>query len=243
MKTVGIVQARMGSTRLPGKVLMDLCGEPVLARVVTRARRAGLPDQIVVATTTLPQDDVIAELCDRRGWPVFRGEAEDVLDRYYRAATAFEAETVVRITSDCPLIDPDVIDRTILALRAALPRADYACTFLPKRTFPLGLDVEAFSFEALERAWREDADPALREHVTEYILRNPRSFALRGVRALRDASHHRWTVDTTEDLELVRRIYEALGRDDFTWHEALRVVESNPWWHEINAHVAQKAAP
>lgn len=243
MKTVAIIQARMGSTRLPGKVLMDVCGEPMLARVVARTRRAGLPDQVVVATTRLPQDDAIVELCGRRGWPVFRGDAEDVLDRYYRAAIAFEAEAVVRVTSDCPLIDPDLVDRTIVALRAAPPRADYACTFLPERTFPLGLDVEALSFEALERAWREDANPALREHVTEHILRNPRRFTLRGVRGQRDASRHRWTVDTHEDLELVRRIYDALDRDDFTWLDALRVVESNPWWAEINAHVAQKAAP
>jgi len=240
-RTVAIVQARMGSERLPGKVLLPLLGEPMLTRVMRRAARAGRLDAVVVATTDQPADDAIVELAERESWHVVRGSAHDLLDRYVVAARAHDAEVIVRITSDCPLIDPEVIDRTVAAFEEA--DVDYASNSLEPRTFPRGLDVEVVSRTALERAWREDADPAWREHATPYIYRHPEAFKVLAVRSEDDQSGQRWSVDTPEDYELVRRIYETIGRDDFGWREALAVVEAHPDWMALNRHVVQKHLP
>ena len=240
-RTVAIIQARLGSTRLPGKVLLPLLGEPMLTRVVRRTSRAGRLDGVVVATTTQPADQAIVELAEREGWPVVRGSPGDLLDRYLVAARGHDAEVVVRITSDCPLIDPDVIDLTIDAFAAA--DVDYASNSLEPRTYPRGLDVEVMTRAALERAWREDSDPAWREHATPFIYRNPAKFRLLRVASDDDQSAHRWAVDMPEDFELVRRIYEALGRDDFGWRDALAVVEAHPDWLDLNRNVVQKAVP
>ncbi len=239
--TVAIIQARTGSTRLPGKVLLPLLGEPMLTRVVRRVARAVRLDEVVVATTTLPADDVIDALGRRQGWPVERGSELDLLDRYVMAARRHGAAVVVRVTSDCPIIDPAVIDRTIEAFGAQ--PCDYASTAIAPRTYPNGLDVEVASIGALERAWREDRDPAWREHATPYLYRHPELFRLLRVPAEDDQSAVRWSVDTAEDYELVRRIYEAIGRDDFTWREALAVVDAHPDWTDLNRHVVQKAVP
>ena len=239
--TVAIIQARMGSTRLPGKVLLPLLGEPMLTRVMRRTSRARQLRKTVLATTDQPADDAIDELAEREGWPVVRGSASDLLDRYVVAARAHDAEVIVRITSDCPLIDPDLIDRTISAFHEA--GVDYASNSIDPRTYPRGLDVEVIGREALERAWREDADPAWREHATPYIYRHPEAFSVLAVRSEDDHSEQRWSVDTAEDYELVRRIYEAIGRDDFAWREALAVVEAHPDWAALNRHVAQKQVP
>lgn len=240
MKIVALVQARVGSTRLPGKVLMDLAGEPMLARVVNRTRRARTIAQVVVATTDRPADDAIADLCKARGWDCFRGDEADVLDRYYRAAMCFEADAVLRITSDCPLIEPELIDRLISEFDERQPGIDYASTLLPHRTFPRGLDAEVMLFGALEKAWREDADPARREHVTPYIHGRPDLFRLHGVTSDVDYSHLRWTVDTEEDLALVRLVYSHFGQDSFSWREVLKLLEEHPDWAEINSHIEQK---
>ncbi len=240
MRTVAIIQARMGSTRLPGKVLLDLLGEPLLVRAVERARRAETLDAVMVATTVEPGDDAIVALCRDRGWPYFRGSENDVLDRYYRAAREQDAGVVVRITSDCPLIEPTVIDRIVRDLAEA-PQVDYAANILPPRTFPRGLDTEAMRFAALERAWREDENPAWREHVTPYIYRHPELFHLHHVASPIDYAHMRWTVDTPEDLAFVRRVYEHFGHDRFSWQEVLAVLEERPEWQEINRDVQQKA--
>ena len=241
MSTVAIVQARLGSTRLPGKVLLPLLGEPMLTRVVRRVMRATTIDTTVVATTRRPEDDVIVDLGHREGWAVERGSEDDLLDRYVAAARAHDADVVVRITSDCPLIDPGVIDRTVLAFRTG--GIDYASNTLEPATYPRGLDVEVVRRAALERAWREDRDPAWREHATPYIYRHPEIFRLLRVPAEDDHAAERWSVDTAEDFELVERIYVALGRDDFTWREALAVVEAHPGWAAINRHVVQKVVP
>jgi spore coat polysaccharide biosynthesis protein SpsF len=241
MRVVAIVQARMGSTRLPGKVMLPLLGEPILARVLRRTARARTLDDVVVATTTRPEDDAIVALVEAEGRPVVRGSETDLLDRYLQAARAHDAEIVVRVTSDCPLIDPDVIDRTVLAFQAG--DVEYASNTLEPRTYPRGLDVEVIARVALERAGREDRDPAWREHATPYIYRHPESFRLLRVAAEDDHADQRWSVDTPEDFTLVDRIYDAIGRDDFGWREALAVVEAHPSWIALNRHVVQKVVP
>jgi len=241
MRTIAVVQARLGSTRLPGKVLLPLAGEPILARVLRRTARAGLVDEVVVATTTLPSDDPIVDLAGSEGLPVVRGSEADLLDRYLLAARAHQAERVVRITSDCPLIDPVLIDDVAAAI--AREAGDYASNTLEPRSYPRGLDVEMVTRDALEVAGEEDRDPASREHATPFIRRHPDRFRLVRVAGAEDHSGHRWTVDTAEDYDLVRQLYDALGRDDFTWLDALEVVDANPAWGTSNRDVSQKPAP
>ena len=240
-RTVAIVQARMGSSRLPGKVLRPLLGEPMLTRVMRRVARSTTLDGVVLATTTQPADDVLASLASSEGWPIARGSETDLLGRYLAAARAHAADVVVRVTSDCPLIDPSVIDATVEAFRSA--GADYASNTLPPRTFPRGLDVEVIALDALETAGREDGDPGWREHATPYLYHHPERFRLLRVPSDDDQSRHRWSVDTPEDLELVERIYEAIGRDDFGWRQALEVVEAHPGWADVNREVVQKVVP
>jgi spore coat polysaccharide biosynthesis protein SpsF len=239
MRVVAIIQARMGSTRLPGKVLMDLGGEPVLVRVVERTRRAKTLDEILVATSDLAADNAIAQLCVERSWHYFRGSAADVLDRYYRAAVATRADVIVRITADCPLIDPDVVD---LAVGEFLKHGgDYASDDNP-RTLPRGLDAEVLTFSALERAWKEGKEAYQREHVTPFVYEHPEWFSVISVRNDTDYSQYRWTLDTVEDLELLRAVYEKLGnRDDFGWREVLALMEREPELAKLNAHVVQKS--
>ncbi len=239
MKIVAIIQARMGSTRLPGKVLLDLAGKPLLERVVQRCRRAAELAEVIIATTDNVAGDPIAELCAVRHWPCFRGSEDDVLDRYYQAARWSKAETVVRITSDCPLLEPEVIQRCVREFLEP-PPVDYAGNGLPPLTFPRGLDVEVFSFAALERAWHEDGNPAWREHVTPYIYRHPEVYRLRAVVNDVDYSDMRWCIDTQEDLALVRNIYEAFGTDGFSWREVVTLLQQNPQWLELNRAVVQK---
>jgi spore coat polysaccharide biosynthesis protein SpsF len=241
MTTTAIVQARMGSARLPGKVLLDLAGKPMLVRHVSRLSRAQMLDDVVVATTVEPADDVIADLCQERGWSYLRGSEEDVLDRFYRAAKKCQADVVVRVTSDCPLIEPEIVDRVVREFVERLPEIDYASNTAPKRTFPRGLDTEVMRFDVLEQAWREDKNPAWREHVTPYIRRQPDLFQTYGISNDQDISNMRWTVDTPEDLAFVRRIYEHFGHDRFSWREVLAVLAKYPEWLKINSGVRQKA--
>lgn len=230
----------MGSTRLPGKVLEDLAGESMLARVVHRTRRASTLDTVIVATTTHPDDDAIVSLYKERDWPFFRGSEVDVLDRYYSAALVFKADVVVRVTSDCPLIEPLIIDEVVQEFLSHHSEVDYVSNSL-ERTFPRGLDVEVISFIALKRAWQEDNDPALREHVTPYIQRHPEKFKICNVANDVDYSHMRWTVDTIEDLTFIRKIYNHFHSDEFSWKDVLNLLETHPEWLEINRHVQQKA--
>lgn len=240
MKIVTIIQARMGSTRLPGKVLEDLAGEPMLGRVVRRAQRATLVHETVVATTDLRRDDLIETFCRERGWPIFRGSQDDVLDRYRECAAAYGADAVVRITSDCPFIDPTVIDLVIGRFLDAQPGIHYASNVFPTRTYPRGLDVEVIRRDALETAWTDDSDPALREHVTPFIHRNPDRFAVLSVLHPADYSDCRWTVDTPEDLAFARRVYDSLSGDEFGWCEVLALLGTHPEWADINRHILQK---
>lgn len=246
LKTVAIIQARMGSTRLPGKALLDIGDKPMLARVVDRCRRAERLDQVIVATTTDAADDPIVAMCSERGYPCFRGSPQDLLDRYYQAAKRYQADVIVRITSDCPLIDPQVIDEVVTAFFGgrSKPRWDFAANRLPppwKRTYPIGLDVEVCTFQALERAWREARLPHQREHVMPFIYEEEGRFRVRVLEHDPDYGALRWTVDTPQDLELLRQIYARFGgRDDFSWQEVLELMGREPDLAAINAGVAHK---
>jgi spore coat polysaccharide biosynthesis protein SpsF len=238
MKITAIIQARMGSSRLPGKVLHDLGGRTMLARVCSRTAQAALVDQLVVATTTESCDDAIAAECLQLGVACFRGSEHDVLDRYCAAAAAFRADAVVRITADCPLIDAELIDDVIVALLRHQP--DYAANVL-RRTYPRGLDAEIATRAALERAWREATEPYQRVHVMPYFYQHPERFRLRSVTGDEDLSRHRWTVDSAEDLELVRAIYRRLAGDGgFSWREVLCLVQREPALAALNQNVRQK---
>lgn len=239
MKIVAIIQARMGSTRLPGKVLKDLAGDTVLARVVNRTQRARELHQVVVATSVLPADDAIVSECERLGVAFFRGDEADVLDRYYRAAQQFAADVVVRITSDCPLIDPELIDEHIQRLRERWNHVDFVSN-MGHPSYPLGLAVEAMPADVLARMHRMSDTAELREHVTTLAYVQPNLFRWEHVRFSRDLSHLRWTVDTKEDLELVRLILQRFAHDHFSWSEVLPLLEQNPAWLEINRDVRQK---
>lgn len=239
MTLIAIVQARMGSSRLPGKALKDIQGRSMLARVVRRAQRSSLIDRLIVATTDKEADDAIASECKILGVSVFRGSEDDVLDRYYQAAKAFSAEAVVRITSDCPLIDPDVIDRVVRVFLDNRP--DYASNTI-ENTYPRGLDVEVFTFSALEKAWRNASLDFERVHVTPYIYLHPELFRKLSVTAEKNLSFYRWTVDTAEDLALVRAVYEKMGGDDhFSWRDVLDLFEREPGLAELNRHIRQKS--
>lgn len=239
MKITAIIQARMGSTRLPGKVLLDLGGETVLARVVSRLRRAARVDEIGVATTNSVADDAIVRECSRLKISFFRGSENDVLDRYYQAARACATETVVRITSDCPVIDPEIVDETIGLFQRQ--RGDYASNSWP-RTYPRGLDVEVFTIAALGQAWRDAHKPYEREHVTPYFYEHPELFHLVSLRGGIDFAQYRWTLDTAEDLALLRTIYARFSnQDDFSWGEVIQLMEREPKLAELNSCVVQKA--
>lgn len=239
MRTVAIVQAHMGSTRLPGKVLADIGGRTMLARVVERTRRARQVEDVVVAATLNSKDIPLLEEAKRLGVPTFRGSEEDVLARYVRCAQEQGADPIVRITSDCPLLDPKIVDRVIDAFQAS--SCDYASNVL-ERTYPQGLDTEVIGRNALEQAEREAHEPWERVHVTQYIIRHPDRFRLVGVRADADLSRFRWTVDTAEDLAFVREVYARMApRTDFGWREVLALLEREPELVELNRHVRQKA--
>jgi len=242
MKIVAIIQARMGSTRLPGKVLMKLIGEPILAHVIKRTSRAKTISNIVVATTVNQMDNVIVQFCQENGWLCFRGNEQDVLDRYYKAAVEYQADVIVRITSDCPLIEPEIIDR-VVGEYLENPSLDYVSNTLDPRTFPRGLDVEVVSFEALRCAWEEDNNYEWREHVTPYIYRNPDKFSVKGVKHGEDLSYMRWTVDTIEDFRFVSTIYNHFRHNNFSWMDVLTLLKQHPEWIEINRGIEQKEIP
>jgi spore coat polysaccharide biosynthesis protein SpsF len=230
----------MGSTRLPGKVLEDIEGDTMLARVVHRLRRTRLINELLVATTEHPADDAIVQESRRCSVAAFRGSEDDVLDRYFHAAEFSRAEVIVRITSDCPLIDPEITDKTV---RAFLDRGpDYASNVV-QRTYPRGLDTEVMTRDALECAWREARQAYEREHVTPYIYEHPKQFKILSVTGDTDYSQHRWTVDMPQDLELVRAIYSRLsGQGKFGWRDVLGLLEREPELVKINRSVVQKAA-
>ena len=240
-----IIQARMSSSRLPGKVLLDIAGQPMLVRVVERVRRAETVDEVVVATTSDLSDDAVEALCKTRGYLYSRGSTHDVLDRYYQTARRFGGEVIVRITADCPLIDPGVIDIVVNAFLGEKSTPwDFAANRLPppwKRTFPIGLDTEVCTFRVLERAWREAREPHQREHVMPYLYEREGRFRVLVVDHTPDYGSLRWTVDTSEDLELVRQIYAHFeGSEHFTWYKILSLLQRHPELAQINTDVQHR---
>ena len=256
-KVISILQGRMSSSRLPGKILADIAGQPMLQRVYLRASRAVSVHETVFATTTDPSDDRVAEYCDFSGMPFARGSLYDVLDRYYQVARRYDAGVVVRITADCPVIDPALIDSVVRTLLEG--GFDFACNRLPPpqhRTFPIGLDVEACTYDALQQAWEKAREPQQREHVMPWFYEgaelvsesrtletgtSPRGYKIALLQHTSDFGTYRWTVDTAEDLEFIRQVYARFeGRDDFTWTEVLDLVHSEPALMAINAGVKHR---
>lgn len=244
MRTVAIIQARMGSTRLPGKVMKKLCGKSVLEHVTRRVQACLLLDDVVVATTAAPSDDVIVAEAVQCGAKWFRGSEDDVLDRYYRAAKQYHADVVVRVTADCPLFDPELLEEMILSFRtrnSQVKPLDYLSNTL-RRTFPLGLDAEVFTRNALEYAHFHSRNQYEREHVTPYIYEHPEIFSIHSFEGNEDLSCHRWTLDTEDDFKLLSKIYSELYRENeiFPTNSVIALLGANPVWKEINAHVKQK---
>jgi spore coat polysaccharide biosynthesis protein SpsF len=242
-KATAIIQARMGSSRLPGKVLKDVNGKPMLAHVIERAGNAKRISQVVVATTLDPSDDILDSFCREMGVSVFRGSVHDVLDRFYNAAVVFHADPVVRLTADCPLIDPELIDLTLDSFYQK--KVDFAANRLPPpftRTYPIGLDVEVCSFAALERAWMEAILPYEREHVLPYLYDVPGRFNIFKLDYDHDLGSLRWTVDTPEDLEVVRTIFNKLsGIPEFGWLDVVELLKREPEIMWVNAAIRHKS--
>ncbi len=231
-----VIQARMGSTRLPGKVLLPLGGRPVLGHVVRRSSAARKVDRTVVATTTRAEDDAIEGFCKSSGIPVFRGDSEDVLDRYRSAIGVWPTDAVIRITADCPLIDPAVIDDLISFFGKG--SWDYAANVNPP-TFPAGFDAEILSSQSLERAWREASLKSHREHVTLFIREHPESFRIGNLTAKTDRSALRCTLDRPEDYTFLEALFAHIPEGDpaVGLEDILRIIDSNPELAKLNAGI------
>jgi len=257
----------MSSSRLPGKVLLDIAGQPMLVRVIERTRRAHTLDGIAVATTVDPADDPVERMCSEQRYPCYRGSSQDVLDRYYQAARIYGADVIVRVTGDCPVIDPEIIDATVKIFFTEA-ESGFAATRLPppwRRTLPIGLDAEVVSFASLERAWREADQPFHREHVMPFFYEgtppdlqvraslgsSPTWYVAHGI-SLRgfkvavlnhdpDYGDLRWTVDTPDDLALLRQIFAHFpGCETFPWQDILALFEREPDLGRINSAVRHK---
>lgn len=241
MKVVAVIQARLGSTRLPAKVLLDLAGKTVLERCLERVKQFRGISEIVVATTDNPQDELIGALAERCDVRVYRGDEHDVLKRYVEAARQAKADAVIRCTSDCPLLDPEISSQVIEQFLAS--ELDYASNILERR-LPRGLDTEVFSREALERADRNAFEPEEREHVTLHMVRSSSDFKRqhRSPANLPDLSHHRWTLDTLDDYFFLASVFNKLGSQaaSAAMSDILGLLNTYPELALINHHVKQK---
>lgn len=236
---VAIIQARMGSTRLQGKVLIDIQGKLLLEHVIDRVRMARLIDRMVIATTFNEKDKAIIEFAKNLNIPYYVGSEDDVLDRFYQAAKKYKAETIVRITPDDPFKDPEVTDKIISYYLKYKDSLDYVSNTI-KPTYPEGLDVEVFSFETLEKAWKEAKKPSEREHVTPYIWNHPELFRLTNVENDEDLSHLRWTLDTEADLRFTQEIYARLYRGQvFLMKDILALLSAEPELTQINQGITR----
>lgn len=243
LKTVAIIQARMQAERLPGKVLMDIGGKPMLTNVIERVRPARGIDELIVATSDRSYDDPIEELCNELNIPCFRGSEEDCLDRLHQAAKSVSADRVIRLTSDNPLVNAAFVEWVIEQFDATTPPCDFMDTTI-SATFPHGLSVEMYTTDAMGKAWNEDTNPKTREHVTAYIIQHPELFNTVHLTHSEDVASQRWTVDTAEDLQFVQTVFQHFtGSNLFTWEEALRAIQKHPEWLEINSAIKQKPVP
>jgi len=232
-----IVQARMGSTRLPGKTLMAMGGKTVLERVLERVSACRRISETAVATGIGAENLPIVKLCAEKNIRVFCGSEDDVLDRFYQLARLIKPGNIVRITADCPLLDPAVVDLVIK--EHARSGADYTTNTIPP-TFPDGEDVEVFTFAALERAWKKAALPSEREHVTPYIRKRPGSFKIHSVKSTRDLSGKRWTLDDRADHKFISAVYRAFkGRKLFGMDDVLRLLSKRPGLEKMNSGTAR----
>lgn len=232
MKIVAIIQARMGSTRLPGKMMMKIAGKPVVAHVFDRVRTSRLIDETWLATTVDPSDDVLAKWAEENGMPCFRGSVDDVLDRYYQTAHKAGADAIIRITGDCPLHDHRVIDKVIRVF-GDNSKYDYVSNINPP-TYPDGLDVEIFSFATLKEAWEDAKLKSEREHVTPYIYKHLELFRLKNVKSDQDLSSYRLTLDEPEDLDLIEKIVYACSIEGCSLEEIVKLLSDNPNWTNLN---------
>lgn len=271
---VAIIQARLSSSRLPGKVLQDIDGKTMLEWVVNRTRKSEFVNDVIVAITTDPSDDDLFIFCKEKDFHVRRGSVYDVLDRYYQTAKEIEAEIIVRITADCPFMDPELIDDALRLLQGDqligsrqknIPTNsfDFVANRLPHpwgRSYPIGLDVEVFTWDILEDAWRKATEQYQREHVAPYFYEDasvddlkykdslvpyawtitPKGHCIALLHNSPNYGHLRWTVDTPEDLDLVRIIASEFGDMDFSWHDILVFMQKNPALYQINAHVSHR---
>ncbi|WP_339179798.1 glycosyltransferase family protein [Oceanobacillus sp. FSL W7-1293] len=240
MKILAIIQARMGSTRLPGKVLKKILDKPLLEYQIERLRKCQTLDQIVIATTTKVADKPLVDFCQSLGVSYYRGSEEDVLSRYYEAATLYDGDVIVRLTSDCPIIDPEVVDKVVTSYLNN-PVYDYVSNTL-ERSYPRGLDTSLITYSSLKEAYHKADDNLDREHVTRYIYNRPNEYDLLNISNDKNASHHRWTVDTNEDFRLITKIIESLYpvNPDFVLADMLHLLNENPDWVKINKHIEQK---
>ena len=249
LKIAAIIQARMGSTRLPGKVLLRVLKRPLLYYMVERIKRISSVDEVIVATSTSSKDDEIESFCIKHRYTFFRGAEEDVLDRFYKAAKSAKAAFVVRFTADCPLIDPNLVEQLIGVFKRS--ETDYCsiATGAPVahkydiNRFPDGMDAEIFTMDALEEAWKMAGTPLYREHVTPYIWKNTKRFKTGAMVCDKgDFSRYRWTLDNIEDYELIRWVYEQLYEKDpgFGLDQVLDLMELNPLMMNLNSHLIGK---
>lgn len=236
-----IVQARMGSTRLPGKVLLDIQGKPLLEHVIDRVSASKLINQLVIATTSKEKDKAIIDFAQRRGIAYYVGSEDDVLDRFYQTAKIYRVKTIVRITPDDPFKDAEVIDKVVGYYLNRKKSVDYASNTI-KPTYPEGLDVEVFSAEALGKAWKEAKKSSEREHVTPYIWNHPEIFRLANIENNENLSHLRWTLDTEADLRFTREIYARLYHGQvFLMKDILALLRAEPELAQINQGIARNA--
>lgn len=234
-----IIQARMSSSRFPGKVLKTVLGKPLIEYLLERVRRSKEIDKIIVAIPEDPEDNVLNDYLQNYGCMVFRGSREDVLDRYYQASRQHIPELIVRITGDCPLIDPEITDATIRHYKSR--NLDYVSNTLRRPVYPKGLDTEVFSFEALKTAWKEAVLPSEREHVTPFIYKHPERFKISCFQPVEDCSGERWTVDYGVDFTLIKNILEHFypQKPSFGMNDILEFKKQNLTLFKINQHISR----
>lgn len=239
MIIAAIIQARCGSTRYPNKVFADLCGKPLIWHVVNRITFSNVINKVILATTTNPLDDKLYDWATKNRVTVVRGSENDVLNRYYQAARAAQADIIIRITADDPFKDPEIIDRAVIQLQQE--RADFVCNNYPP-TYPEGLDVEVFTMNALEIAEKKSDSAFEREHVTQYFYKHPNDFKMCNIENNKDYSYLRWTLDTEADFLMAQEVYSYLYKDEssiFCTDDILKLITQHPKIAEMNRGVTR----